>query len=543
MLESLRMAKKKNNKAATKKSGETKFRTPIVAVMGHVDHGKTTLLDTIRGARVVDTEEGGITQNTRAHQVTTDNGNKITFIDTPGHEAFSAMRARGAEVTDFVLLVVAADDGIQAQTKESIDFALETKTPIVVAINKMDMPGADPAKVKRELSQFGVNVEEFGGETMVFEVSALKNEGITELIEGIELLSEIHELKPNDTLAGTMGAGYVLESSIEKSIGSVALCVLKNGEMNGRVLGVSNNDSFKVRAFLDQDQKQTKAVHESDPFWVTGLNEPLNTGDTVYFVDSDKAARSLLADLQSETSESTEPKGDSAADQSGNELLLQMMAQRTAEEEGYDQKTLNIIVRASTKGTLEAVEHELNKLGDDESTVKIISQGVGVVTESDIQLAKTAGAIVVSFQMPTDKKVASMAKQNKIIVRNYEIIYEMVDELGGALDGLVEPEEEEVEVARARVKQIFVLSDGTIVAGSEVVKGTILKGYNVYVERPHESTNEEIAEVGRGKISSLREGKNEVKEVKKGLECGIIINPQVEEIQEGDEVVAYKVER
>lgn len=534
------MAKSKN-KSQTNEN-PSGFRTPIVAVMGHVDHGKTTLLDSLRDARVVDTEAGGITQNTRAHQITTNAGNRITFIDTPGHEAFSAMRARGAEVTDFVLLVVAADDGIQAQTRESIEFAKETDTQIIVAINKMDMPGADPAKVKRELSQFGVNVEEFGGDTMVFEVSALKKQGLAELIEGIELLCEINELKPNEVKDGTLGAAYVLESSIEKSIGSVALCVLKNGNLDGRLLGVNTQDSFKVRAFLDQNQKQTKAVLESDPFWITGLPEPAGTGETIYFVESEKEARSLLAKIQQEEA-TPEEKTVTSEDVSGNELLMQMMAQRTAVEEGYEQKKLNLIIRASTKGTLEAVEHELNKLGDDEKSIEIVDKSVGVVSESDVQMAHTTGAIIVSFQVKLSKKVENLAKQNKIIVRSYEIIYEMIEELEGALEGLIEPEEEEIEVARAKIKQLFLLSDGTTVAGCEVIKGTILKGYNVYVERTKESTADEIAEVGRGKISSLREGRNEVREIKKGLECGIIINPGVEGMEEGDDIVAYKVEK
>jgi translation initiation factor IF-2 len=519
-----------------------KFRTPIVAVMGHVDHGKTTLLDTIREANVVDSEEGGITQNTRAHQVTTKSGHKITFIDTPGHEAFSAMRARGAEVTDFVLLVVAADDGLQAQSKQSIKFAKETNTPIIVAINKMDMPGADAARVKRELGVAGVNVEEYGGDVMAFEISALKKQGIDDLIEGIELMAEINELKSNPVRPGTLAQAYILESSLDKRIGAVGLCIVNAGEIAQRALGVTATDSFRVRAFLNEEQKPVTHIHESDPVWITGLTAPLPTGAIIYFVADEKAARTLQSELQAEIIAATTAAPAAPEASTGNDILLEMLAHRDAVKEGAEQKRLNIIVRASTLGTLEAVGHELKKLGDETRDVRIINSQVGSVSESDVQLAKTTRSIIVSFQQEPDKKVRALAKQQKVIIRNYGIIYEMMEELTGALEGLIEPEEQEVEIARARIKQIFTLSDGTVIAGCEIVKGLMIKGYPVYVERPSESTGDEIAEVGRGRISSLRQSKTEVREVKKGVECGIMISPAVAGMEAGDEIVAYKVE-
>lgn len=529
-------------KSENKNQKTEKFRTPIVAVMGHVDHGKTSLLDTIRGTRVQAKEEGGITQNTRAHQIVTENGNKITFIDTPGHEAFSAMRSRGAEVTDFVALVVAADDGIQAQTKQSIEFAKATNTPIIVVINKIDIQGVKTQKIKQELASFGVNIEEYGGDSLCFEVSATKNIGIKEFIEGIELLSEVNDLKPNPVEHGAKAMAYVLESTNDKRLGPVALCILKAGELDEKVFGATKSGTFKVRAYLDQDQKPTDTVYESDPFWVTGLPDAVKTGEFIYFTEDDKKAKQIQSELANLEAEHEKQEAEKA-EMDAQSLLMQMLIKKEAEKQGLDQKVLNVIVRASTQGTLEAVLNELNKLGDDEKTIRVLESGTGEVSESDIRRAKTAGGIVVSFQLPTNSKIAGLAKQNKVLVRNYDIIYEMVDELTGALEGLIEPTEVEVEVARARVKQIFVLSDGEIVAGCEVIKGTLIKGYQVFVERPSESTKDQIAEIGRGKISSLKILKDEAKEAKKGQECGIILSPRVTEIQAGDEIVAFKLER
>ncbi len=527
------MAKKSQPKA--KKAAS--FRTPIVAVMGHVDHGKTTLLDSIRGAKVVDSEEGGITQNTRAHQITLESGNKITFIDTPGHEAFTAMRSRGAEVTDFIVLVVAADDGVKDQTKESIKFATETGTPLLVAINKVDLEGVKVDKIKRELTDFGVMIEEYGGETMAFEVSALKDKGIKELLEGIELLAEVNDIQPNTPDNKAIAQAYVLESTKNKHLGSVALSILKAGKLEKASFGMTKNQVFKTRAFLDEYQKPVKTVEESDPFWVSGLNENISTGEMIYFYSTEKEAIAAQNELEQADAEKLKKK------QSAGNLLMQKLLQQKAEDEGVEQKVLKVIIRASTQGTLEAVRHELAKLEDDDSKVEILVEGTGDITESDVKLAGTTGAIVISFQQPPSNKIKSQAKQERIIMRNYEIIYEMIDELAMALDGLLTPGEEEIEVARARVKQVFTLTNGDIVAGCEVTLGTILRGYQVYVERPKLSTKDEIAEIGRGRISSLRILKDEAKEARKGQECGIMIKPQVLEIQEGDEIVAFKIEK
>lgn len=514
-------------------------RIPVVAVMGHVDHGKTTLLDTIRGTRVAASEHGGITQNTRAHQIVTKSGAKMTFIDTPGHEAFSAMRSRGAEVTDFVLLVVAADDGVQAQTKESIKFAKESGVPVVVAINKIDAAGADIPKIKRELSSFGVLVEEFGGEALAFPVSALKNQGIEEMIEGIQLLIEVNGLKQAEASTDVLGEAYVMEAASDKRLGQVALCILKSGEISGKAFGVYADQYFKVRTFLDQNQKPVTEIKAGDPFWATGLEQTVGTGEIIKFVSEEKAAKALASEFVPEEVVEEEV----ALSEDADDLLTLLISQRDAVREGTEQKMLNVVVKASTQGTLEAVVHELAKLGDAEKTVRVVDSGTGDVTEADIRRAAITKGIVISFQSKLDPKLEKLARQEKVVVRNYEIIYEMVNELTGALDGLIEPEDEEVEVARAKIKKVFTLSDGTIVAGCEVVKGTMLKGYPVYVERPQDSTDDAIAEVARGKIRGLKYLKDDVREIKKGQECGILIEPAPAGIEEGDEVVAYKVEK
>jgi len=374
---------------------------------------------------------------------------------------------------------------------------------------------------------------------MIFLVSATKKQGLDELIEGIELLSEINELKPATPRANVTAEAYILESTLDKRLGAVALAILKAGNLDTKMFGVNKNEYFRVRSYLDQDQKPTDYINESDPFWITGLKKPAATGETIYFVEDEKVAKELQSEL---ASAATIPVAPASKAIDPNSLLFQMLSQKQAENEGTSQKILYVIIKASTQGTLEAVKNELEKLGDAEKTIRILSAETGEVTENDIKKAKNAGGIVISFQLPANAQVQKLARQEKVIVRNYEIIYEMVDELSGALDSLIEPPEEEVEVARARVKQVFVLTNGDIVAGSEVIKGTILKGYPVYIERPKLSTKDAIAEIGRGKISSLRVLKDEVKEAKKGQECGILIAPTVADIQSGDEIVAYKVE-
>jgi len=518
---------------------ENAVRTAIVAVMGHVDHGKTSFLDAIRGTRVADKEAGGITQNTRAHEVVTKSGFRITFIDTPGHEAFGNMRSRGAKVTDFVLLIVAADDGVQPQTKQSIEFAKRDNVPVIVAINKIDIKGVNIQKIKTELSSYGVVAEEYGGDSLFFEISAKEKTGLDELLEGIQLLSEVHELKSVMPKEGTAAEAFILESSLDKQVGNVALCILKSGNINNRIFGVSKEGVFKVRSYLDHLQKPMDKVHESQPFWVTGLRTTLPAGETIYFVENEDKARALAKELAVEE-EVTEVKSESVEGMTEAEILFaKMLIGREEVKQGLDVKKLNVIVKASTEGTLEAILSHLKTIKNDEAEVNILTSGTGNVTEDEITRAKLAHALIVTFQLPTPTKIATYAKNEKVLVRNYEVIYEMFDEVTDVLNSLGEPMEEEVEIARAKVKQVFTLSDGSIVYGSEVVKGLMLRGYRVKILR---QVNDDTYELGRGKITSLRIRKDEVKEVKKGLDCGILIDNKVEQVEPGDEIVAFKLE-
>lgn len=523
---------KKTTKTKKVEKKEVVTRTPVVAVMGHVDHGKTSFLDAIRGSRVAEKEAGGITQNTRAHEVVLENGFRITFIDTPGHEAFSKMRERGAKVTDFVLLIVAADDGVQPQTKESIEFAKRDGVQIVVAINKIDIKGVNLQKIKSELSSHGVVIEEYGGDVLCFEISAKEKTGLTELLEGIQLLSEVNELKSRDPGFKSIAEAFVLESSQDKKIGNTALAILKAGKLDSRLFAVNSEQIFKVRAYLNHEQKNIDGVKESQPFWILGLKETVNAGDILYFASDEKEAQRI----QSEIKASLVVEVEEQEEVDPNSLFAQMLLKRAEVEQGVAQKELNVVVKTSTEGTLEAILNKLEEFSTDESKVRILFSGVGDVTEDDITRAKLARAIILTFQLPISSKIESKAKQEKVLLRNYDVVYEMFDEVSDVLDSLTQPIEEEIEVARAKLKQVFTLSNGDIVAGSEVIKGTLLKGYKIWIERKGE-------EIGRGKIVSLRVMKNEVKEVKKGSECGIIIDPKAENLQEGDEIVAYKVEK
>lgn len=517
----------------TKKKSEFDLpRTPVVAVMGHVDHGKTTLLDTIRGTKVVDTEAGGITQNTRAHQIEY-KGNKLTFIDTPGHEAFSAMRSRGAIVTDIVLLVVAADDGVQPQTKESIEFALREKVPVIVAINKMDIPGKKLEKLKQELTSAGLAIEEYGGDVMVVEVSALKGTNIDELVERILVLSELSELKLEQPEESTTGNGFVLLSSLDKNLGPVSMVLMQSGEVEMGSRAIFGNEEQKIRSLFDEFNKPKEKALQGDPVWIIGLKEVLPTGQILKFSKDQKQAKQYLKHqeqiINEQDSSSESVQEELVAED--EDILSQLLADAKREEEI---KYLNVVLKADSSGTLEAVEHQLEVLASDDVKIKVIQSGTGEITEKDIIRAKAAYGIVIGFQVEPSNKIVDLAKKEKVLVRNFAIIYDLIDELGEVMDSMEEPVTEDVEISRAKVKQVFKLSDGSHVAGSEVKKGTVLKGYKVFVEREGERIHD-------ARITELRKLKREVKEVKKGEDCGIKLTPDFE-LLEGDEIVCFKVE-
>jgi len=498
--------------------------------MGHVDHGKTTLLDSICGKDITSTEAGGITQNTRAHQITFE-GQKITFIDTPGHEAFSSMRSRGAKVTDIVLLVVAADDGVQPQTKESIKFAKESKVPVIVAINKIDIPGKNLTKIKQELTSAGLNLEEYGGDTMEVEVSALKKTNLDTLLNRILLLAEMSELKMDPVDKDILGRVFTLEASLDNNRGPVALCIVKAGEVNAGDYLVYKGGNCKIRSMLNSEQKEiTKAV-QGDPIWLVGATKVFTTGEMVEIVADEKIAKHLERQKEDDSTiaESIELAQETVDDL---DLLSDML---DTSEQDKQIKYLNVILKTDVQGTLEAVKSQLMELNDEEVKIKILKEGTGKIQEEDILTAKNSKGIVIGFQVQMDKHVEEVARKEKVLVRIYEIIYDLTQELSEAMDSMMAPKYEETEIARAYVKKVFVLSNGQTVAGSLVEKGNIIKGAKVYVLRKDER-------IGEGKITALKILKQEVKEAKKGVECGILIEPAIA-VEEGDQIACIKVER
>lgn len=522
-------------KAETKKvEASTKLpRTPIIAVMGHVDHGKTSLLDAIRGTEVQASEVGGITQNTRAHQITF-NEQKITFVDTPGHEAFTDMRSRGAKVTDIVMLVVAADDGVQPQTKESIKFAKESGVPMIIAINKVDLPDTKIDKLKQQLASEDVLLEEYGGDVMAVEVSALKKTGLDELLESILLLAEISELKKMQVKDGS-GTAFVLESTLDENLGPVSMMLMKSGEIERGNYVVYADGYSKIREVLDESQQKLEKADEGDPVWIIGIDDVLATGEVVKFAEDEKAAKELTKRIEkgeAELNEQVEVESEDEEEDDDLDLLAELLSDAKVEEEvNY----LNVVIRADTQGTLEAIVSELRKLEDDEVKVKVVDSGTGDITEKDIATAKAAHGIVIGFQVEAHTNVDEIARKDRVLVRRYKVIYELLDEVAEVMDSMGEPIIEEVEVARAKVKQPFQLSNGDWVAGSEISSGTVVKGYKIYVERKGERVHD-------GKITSLKKGKEDVRDVKKGQDCGILIDPNFE-YQVGDSIVAYKVEK
>jgi len=508
-------------------------RTPVIAVMGHVNHGKTSLLDTIRKTKVVDTEAGGITQNTRAHQVEY-NDYKLTFLDTPGHEAFSEMRSRGAKVTDIVMLVVAADDGVQPQTKESINFAKKAGVPVVVAINKIDIPGKNLDKLKQELTSAGLMLEEYGGEVIVTEVSAKKELNIDGLLDNLLLVAELHNLEKRKSPEGGVAQGFVLESNLDKNLGPIALVLIQAGEVKNRNYLVHDGKVDRVRTLLDESQNKLESAQQGDPVWITGLNQVLRTGEILTFCEEEKQAKLLASKIVEPRQEIVSDQDDTEQETNADEDLLASLINSAKTEEEI--KYLNVVLKTSTAGTMEAVTEQLENLDSDKVKVKVILSGVGKISEKDIQAAKAAYGIVIGFQVQPEKSVSDIAEKEKVLLKNYEVIYEMLDELGEVLDSMEEPIYEEIEVAKAKVKQVFVLSNTKQVAGCVVEKGNVVKGYKVYILRDGVRLEDEA------KIVELKKQKNEVKEVKKGEECGIMLEPNIE-IKENDEIVCYKQER
>ncbi len=490
-------------------------RPPVVTIMGHVDHGKTTLLDTIRNARVTEGEAGGITQHIGAYQYTKNN-KTITFIDTPGHAAFTEMRARGAKITDITILVVAADDGVMPQTREAIDHAKAAGCPIIIAVNKMDVPGANPDKVKQELAEFNLIPEDWGGDTIFVEMSALKGEGVEDLIEMILLTAEIEEFKANPN---RLAVGTVIESELDKGRGPVATLLVQNGTLKiGDTLVVG--DTFgRVRAMHDDFGRSLETAEPSKAVEVIGLNDVPQAGDPFMVFSDDKEARQVSEKRTHRTW--SEERGF------GKAMNLDELFENLNKG---DIKTLPVIIKGDTHGSIEALKGSLETIDVEGANVEVIRSSVGTITETDVSLALASGAIIIGFNVRPNAAVRDTARNNGVEIRLYNIIYKTIEDIENAMKGLLDPEFEEVITGQAEVRETFKVSKVGTIAGSYVTDGFIERDALVRVLR-------DGVVVYEGKLSSLKRFKDDVKEVRQGYECGITIE-NFNDIKKGDIIEA-----
>lgn len=494
-------------------------RCPVVTIMGHVDHGKTTLLDTIRKSAVVDGEFGGITQHIGAYQVEV-NGKKVTFLDTPGHEAFTAMRARGAQVTDIVIIVVAADDGVMPQTKEAIDHAKAAGVPIVVAINKIDKEGADPERIKAEMAEEGLLPEEWGGDTVYCEISAKKKIGIEELLETLTVVAELADLKANPN---RYAYGSVVEGKLDKGRGAVATLLVENGTLRASDPIVVGAAYGRVRQMLDDKGRVIKEALPGTPVEITGLNEVPVAGDKFMVFETEKQARSV-----GETRMKAKIEKDR---NSGAALSLDDLYSQIKEGQIID---LNIIVKADVQGTAEAVKASLEKIDVDGVRVNVIRSTVGAISESDVILASASQAIIYGFNVRPDAKVRNKAEEENVEIRLHNVIYKMVEEIETAMKGMLAPEYHEVITGQAEIRQVIKASKIGNIAGCYVTDGSIKGNCGIRLIR-------DGIVVYEGKLASLRRFKDDVKEVNAGFECGLNIE-NYNDIKEGDIIEGYVME-
>jgi len=494
------------------------LRPPVVTVMGHVDHGKTSLLDAIRKSKVAEKEFGGITQHIGAYQVTTSHG-KVTFLDTPGHEAFTAMRARGAQATDIVILVVAADDGVMPQTQEAINHARAANVPIIVAVNKIDRPEADPERVKRELSNLNLVPEEWGGQTIFVPTSAKTGAGIDQLLEMTALQSEILELKANSSRAAK---GVIIEGRLDRGRGPVATALIQNGSLREGDAVVVGSYSGRVRSLLDPAGKKVKVAGPSDPVEIQGLSGVPAAGDVLVAVSDERKARQI-ATMRLDR--------EKAKGKTTTRITLEGLQKQIQTGEV---KELRLILKGDVQGSVEALAESLERLSTDEVKLKVIHSSVGMITESDVMLASASNAIVLGFNVKAEPKATAQAQANGVDVRNYNVIYEAINDLKAALAGMLAPEIRETALGKAQVRQIFVISKLGPICGSYVSEGKIVRGAKVRVRR-----GDEI--FGEGTVGSLKRFKDEVREVLAGLECGIGVDG-VNGVQPGDILEVYTSE-
>jgi translation initiation factor IF-2 len=498
---------------------QLKPRPPVVTIMGHVDHGKTMLLDSIRKTNVMGGEAGGITQHIGAYDVELENGD-VVFIDTPGHEAFTAMRARGAQVTDVVVLVVAADDGMMPQTKEAIDHARAAKVPIVVAINKIDKPTANPEKVKKDLSEYELVPEQWGGSTLFAEVSAKQKTGIKELLDLILLQAEVLELRANPDKPAR---GVIIESKLDKGRGPVATLLVQEGTLKTGDAFLAGSHYGRVRAMLNDKGQKIEEARPSTPVEVVGFTDVPEAGETFIVVSEERMAKQISLYRQEKIREKELSK-----------------LSKVSLEELYDKikkgevKELNVIIKADVQGSIEAVKEALKKLSTDVVKVNILHDAVGGITETDVNLASASNAIIIGFNVRPGPKAQSLGEQEHVDIRIYSVIYDAITDIKNALEGLLEPTYKEHVLGRAQVIQVFNIKKVGTVAGSLVIDGKVVKGSHARLLRDN-------VIVYDGRISSLRRFKDDMKDCNQGLECGIGIE-NFNDIKLGDVIESYEIE-
>ena len=491
-------------------------RPPVITIMGHVDHGKTTLLDHIRKSRVAEGEFGGITQHIGAYQVSV-KGKKITFLDTPGHEAFTAMRARGAMITDIVIIVVAADDGVMPQTREAVDHALAANVPIIVAINKIDKPGADPQRIMTEVSELGLMPEEWGGDVPYVNISAKKGIGIDELLETVTVVAELAELKANPK---RMAYGSVIEGRLDKGRGPVATLLIQNGTLrsgNPIVVGATYG---RVRQLVDDRGREIKSAGPATPVEITGLNDVPEAGDKFMVFETEREARHVG---EERAQKKIEEERNSTSAMSLDDLFSQMKSGEVVD--------LNIIVKADVNGTAEAVKSSLEMIDVEGARVNVIRSTVGAISESDILLASASKAIIYGFNVRPDANVRRKADEEGVEIRLHQVIYKMVEEIEAAMKGMLAPEMEEVVTGQAEIRHIYKVSKIGNIAGCYVTDGSIKRDCGIRLIR-------EGIIVYEGKLASLKRFKDDAKEVNQGYECGLTIE-NYNDIKEGDIVEGY----
>ena len=501
------------------KEQDLELRAPVITIMGHVDHGKTSLLDALRQTNVTAGEAGGITQKIGAYQVNWQ-GQKITFIDTPGHEAFTEMRARGANITDISILIVAADDGVKPQTVEAISHAKEAGVPIIVAINKIDKPGADPMRVRTELTEYGLMAPDWGGDTEFVEISAKQRINLEELLETILVTAEILELKANPK---KRVKAVVIESRLDPKMGAVADILVQEGELEIGDIFVAGETYGRVRSMVDDRGNKIEKAGLAQPVEITGFSTVPNAGDVLYGVNNDKQAKKIAEDYANEKKASEQNKK--------KHISLESLSQELDEQQ---LKELKCIIRADSKGSVEALKESLAKLNNEKVVINIIQASAGAVTEGDVKLAEASNALIIAFNVRPTTPAINEAEKTGVEIRNYNVIYHLTEEIEKAMTGMLDPEFKEVYLGRMELKQVFKISNVGNIAGALVVDGKVTKASKIRVLR-------DGIIVFDGELASLKRFKDDAKEVVMGQECGMGIK-DFNDIKEGDIIESYIME-